>query len=282
MNAWIDTHAHLDVWSGAENASLAAQYRTAGVAQVLLPAVAPNNFDTVRHLAQQLGCGYALGIHPLYVAQAGANAVDALAAALQQYQHDAQLLAVGEIGLDFFLHELKTEPLRQQQIDCYRAQIRLAQQYRLPVLLHVRQSVDAVLKELRAARFAYGGIAHAFNGSMQQAKQFLDMGFKLGFGGACTFARARHLQQLARDLPAAAIVMETDSPDMPPTWLYTPKQARDAGAQQAPNTPLQLPAIGAFVAELRGIDAADWAAQTCANACAALPRLAALLQEKSV
>ena len=114
MNAWIDTHAHLDVWSGAENASLAAQYRAAGVAQVLLPAVAPNNFDTVRHLAQQLGCGYALGIHPLYVAQAGANAVDALAAALQQYQHDAQLLAVGEIGLDFFLHELKTEPLRQQ------------------------------------------------------------------------------------------------------------------------------------------------------------------------
>ena len=279
---WIDTHAHLDAWSSLENAQLATQYRAAGVAQVVIPAVAPNNFDTVHHLAQQLGCGYALGIHPLFVAQAGMDALKMLAVALQQYQHDAQLLAVGEIGLDFFVPELKTEPLRQQQIDCYRAQIGLAQQYRLPVLLHVRQSVDAVLKELRAAHFAYGGIAHAFNGSMQQATQFLDMGFKLGFGGAGTFARARHLQDLARHLPAHAIAMETDSPDMPPTWLYTPKYARDAGEQQAPNTPVQLPAIGAFVAELRGVDAADWAAQTCANACAALPRLAALLQAKSV
>ena len=77
--------------------------------------------------------------------------MDALAAALQQCQHDARLLALGEIGLDFFLPELKTPAMRQQQTACYRAQIRLAQQYRLPVLLHVRQSVDAVLKELRAA-----------------------------------------------------------------------------------------------------------------------------------
>jgi TatD DNase family protein len=217
----------------------------------------------------------------MYVQQLGADAdadaIGLLAAALQQHQGDGQLLAVGEIGLDFFLPELKTEPLRQLQTHAYRAQIRLAQQYRLPVLLHVRQAVDAVLKELRAARFAYGGIAHAFNGSMQQAGQFLDLGFKLGFGGACTFARAQHLQQLARDLPADAIVMETDSPDMPPTWAYTPKHERDAGAQQAPNTPVHLPAIGAFVANLRGVNAEDWAAQTTTNACAALPRLAALL-----
>lgn len=279
MNAWIDTHAHLDVWSAPENIQLAAQYRAAGVAQVVLPAVAPNNFAAVRDVAQQLGCGYALGIHPLYVAQAGKGAVDALADALQQCPHDAQLLAVGEIGLDFFVPELKTPAMRQQQTACYRAQIHLAQQYRLPVLLHVRQSVDAVLKELRAAHFAYGGIAHAFNGSMQQAQQFLDLGFKLGFGGACTHARATHLQDLAGRLPADAIVMETDSPDMPPAWAYTPKQARDAGAQQAPNTPLQLPAIGAFLADLRGLDAADWAAQTTANACAALPRLPALLSK---
>ena len=141
----------------------------------------------------------------------------------------------------------------------------------------MRQSVDAVLKELRAARFAQGGIAHAFNGSWQQAQQFLDLGFKLGFGGACTHSRAVHLQDLARRLPADAIVMETDSPDMPPAWLYTPKHARDAGAEQAPNTPLELPRIGAFIAQLRGVSLENWAAQTTANACAALPRLAALL-----
>ena len=279
---WIDTHAHVDAWPPAQAAALLADARAQGVGGIVIPAVAPANFAAVQALAQQSGAYYALGIHPLYVAQAGDDAIDQLAAALLQQHAEPKLLAVGEIGLDFFVSALKTEPLRQQQIDCYRAQIALAQQYRLPLLLHSRDAVDAVLQALRAAHFAHGGIAHAFKGSIQQAQQFLDLGFKLGFGGACTHARALHLQDLARRLPSDAIVMETDSPDMPPTWLYTPKQARDAGAQQAPNTPLQLPAIGAFVAELRGIDAADWAAQTCANACAALPRLAALLQAKSV
>ena len=274
---WIDTHAHLDVWPLPDNIALAAQTRAAGVVQVVLPAVAPSNFALVQGLAQQLVYGYALGIHPMYVAQAGAEAIEQLASALQQCHADARLLAVGEIGLDFFAPELKTEPARQQQIAAYQAQIQLAQQHRLPVLLHVRQSVDAVLKELRAARFAQGGIAHAFNGSWQQAQQFLDLGFKLGFGGACTHSRATHLQALARGLPAHAIVMETDSPDMPPAWVYTPKHARDAGAGQAPNTPLELPRIGAFIADLRGVTVEDWAAQTTANACAALQRLAALL-----
>lgn len=270
---WIDSHAHLDVWPLAHNQQLAAQARAAGVSQVVLPAVAPGNFAAVRSLAHDLGYVYALGIHPLYVAQAGDDAVAELEVALQADADDACLVAVGEIGLDFFEPTLKLEPLRSQQIAAYRAQIALAQRHALPLLLHVRQSVDAVLKELRAARFAHGGIAHAFNGSWQQAQQFLDLGFKLGFGGACTHSRATHLQALARALPADAIVMETDSPDMPPAWIYQSKQARDAGEQQAENTPLQLPAIGEFMAQLRGVDAADWAAQTTANACAALPKL---------
>lgn len=273
---WIDSHAHLDVWPLPENQQLAAQARAAGVGQVLIPAVEPGNFAAVQSLAHSLGYAYALGIHPMYVAQAGGDACARLASALQQSANDPQLVALGECGLDFFLPELRSDPLRQQQIDCYREQIRLAHQYRLPLVLHVRQSVDAVLKELRSAHFQLGGIAHAFNGSMQQAGQFLDMGFKLGFGGACTYARALHLQDLARRLPADAIVMETDSPDIPPTWVYTPKQLRDQGQAQAPNTPLELPRIGAYLAQLRGLEPAAWAAQTTANAYAALPRLAAL------
>jgi TatD DNase family protein len=278
MPDWIDTHAHLDVWSLPENIQLARQYRAAGVAQVLLPAVAPNHFDTARALAKQLGCAYALGIHPMYVAAAGESALAQLAAALQAHAADPHLVAVGEAGLDFFLPELRTEPLRQQQTACYHAQIRLAQAHGLPLVLHVRQSVDAVLKELRAAHFTHGGIAHAFNGSMQQAEQFLDLGFKLGFGGACTHARATHLQDLAKRLPAHAIVMETDSPDMPPAWAYTPKHLREQGQRQAPNTPLELPRIAAFVAQLRQVDVAAWQTQTTANALAALPRLQALLE----
>ena len=274
---WIDTHAHLDVWSAPENQNMAAQAAAAGVQQVLIPAVEPANFAAVQSLAHSLGYGYALGIHPMYVAQAGASALAQLEAALHAQAHDPHLLAVGEAGLDFFLPQLRTDPLRQQQIAVFEAQIRLAKKQRLPLVLHVRQSVDAVLKALRQAHFDCGGIAHAFNGSMQQAGQFLDLGFKLGFGGACTHSRATHLQDLARRLPPEAIVMETDSTDMPPAWAYTAKQLREQGQIQAPNTPLQLPRIGAFVADLRGLAAADWAAQTAANACAALPRLRALL-----
>ncbi len=272
---WIDTHAHVDAWPPVQAAALLADARAQGVGGIVIPAVAPANFAAVQALAQQSGAYYALGIHPLYVAQAGDDAIDQLAAALLQQHTEPKLLAVGEIGLDFFVPALKTEPLRQQQIDCYRAQIALAQQYRLPLLLHSRDAVDTVLQALRAAHFAHGGIAHAFKGSMQQAQQFLDLGFKLGFGGACTYSRAVHLQDLARRLPADAIVMETDSPDMPPTWIYTPKHMREAGAVPAPNTPLELPRIAAFIAQLRGVAVDDWMAQSTANACAALPRLAA-------
>ena len=272
---WIDTHAHVDAWPPTQATALLAAARAQGVGGIVIPAVAPANFAAVQALAQQSGAYYALGIHPLYVAQADADAIDQLAAALLQQHTEPKLLAVGELGLDFFVPALKTEPLRQQQIDCYRAQIALAQQYRLPLLLHSRDAVDTVLQALRAAHFAHGGIAHAFKGSMQQAQQFLDLGFKLGFGGACTYSRALHLQDLARRLPADAIVMETDSPDMPPTWIYTPKHMREAGAVPAPNTPLELPSIAAFIAQLRGVAVDDWMAQSTANACAALPRLVA-------
>ena len=191
---WIDTHAHVDAWPPAQATALLAAARAQGVGGIVIPAVAPANFAAVQALAQQSGAYYALGIHPLYVAQAGDDAIDQLAAALLQQHAEPKLLAVGEIGLDFFVPALKIESLRQQQIDCYRAQIALAQQYRLPLLLHSRDAVDAVLQALRAAHFAHGGIAHAFKGSMQQAQQFLDLGFKLGFGGACTYSRAVHLQ----------------------------------------------------------------------------------------
>ena len=280
---WIDTHAHLDVWSPADNQRMAAAAQAAGVGACIIPAVAPSHFAAVRNLAHglRLAYAYALGIHPLYVAQAGDGAVNALAQTLAAPSDDARLVAVGECGLDLFEPQLQQEPARSAQIASYRAQIQLAQQHALPLLLHSRRAVDAVLKELRAAHFQYGGIAHAFNGSWQQAQQFLDLGFKLGFGGACTYDRARHLQDLIRRLPKDAIVLETDSPDMPPSWLYTPKHERATGQQQAPNTPLQLPRIAAFIAQVRGVTVADWQAQTTANALAALPRLAILLTTKT-
>ncbi len=140
------------------------------------------------------------------------------------------------------------------------------------MLLHLRRAVDAVLQVLREVGVA-GGIAHAFNGSRQQADQLLALGFRLGFGGAVTYPRASRLRALAAELPASAIVMETDAPDIPPHWLYTTAEARAQGQPQGRNEPGELPRIGAELAALRGVSAADWADLSTANALAALPRL---------
>jgi TatD DNase family protein len=164
--------------------------------------------------------------------------------------------------------------MRERQQQVYRAQLRLARQHGLPVILHVRRSADLLLKHLR--ELPVGGIAHAFNGSDQQARHFIDMGFALGFGGAMTFDAARQLRHLASMLPLEAVVLETDAPDIPPQWLYATAAERAAGRAQGINTPAELPRIGAVLADLRGIGAQALAEATSANACRVLPRLAAL------
>ena len=196
---------------------------------------------------------------------------DWLARELEAHRSDPHLVAIGEIGLDFFVPGL--DPARQERF--YRAQLQLARRFDLPVLLHVRRSADRLLKGLRELP-VQGGIAHAFNGSLQQAQAFIGLGFKLGFGGAMTYDRALQLRRLAAELPQDALVVETDSPDIPPHWLYTPAAQRAAGQPQGRNTPAELPRIGQALAQLRGQPAAELAQSTCANALAALPRLQSL------
>ena len=241
-----------------------------------MPAVEMANFEAVRRLAHAGGDSYALGIHPLCVKTAQDDDLALLDKALQQFLDDPRLVAVGEIGLDFFVPELCASPLRERQQHFYVAQLKLARKYGLPVLLHVRRSVDQVLKGLRdVARSsqAWHGIAHAFNGSVSQAQSFINMGFKLGFGGAVTYERALQLRRLAASLPLDAIVLETDAPDMPPHWLYKTAQQREAGEVQGVNSPAELPRIAAVLAELRGIGLEELAAATTRNALAALPKL---------
>ena len=276
MTCWIDTHCHLDAedfWPLAP--VIRARAAMKNVAHCVLPAVQVANFDAVRQLAHAGGDSYALGIHPLYVAQATEADLATLDAQLHQSRDDPHLVAVGEIGLDFFVPELTRSPLRDKQIHFYLAQLKLARQHGLPVLLHVRRSADQVLKGLRAV--GGSGIAHAFNGSEQQAQAFIALGFKLGFGGALTFERALQLRRLAASLPLAALVMETDAPDMPPHWLYKTAGQRAGGEAQGRNEPGELPHIGAELAALRGISPEVLAQATTRNALAALPRLAALL-----
>ena len=283
MSFWIDTHCHLDANEFASDVqAVRARARAAGVAHCVLPAVCAANFAAVRELAHETGDSYALGIHPMYVENSQDGDLVLLDQALQEYRSDPRLVAVGEIGLDFFVPELCVSPLRERQQYFYTEQLKLARRHDLPVLLHVRRSVDQVLKGLRAqaAGKAWHGIAHAFNGSEQQAQAFMALGLKLGFGGALTYERALQLRRLAISLPLAALVLETDAPDMPPHWLYRSAAERADGLAQARNEPSELPRIGAELARLLGIDAPELARATSDNAQAALSRL--VLQRRDI
>ncbi len=285
MSLWIDTHCHLDAPEfGAQTATVRERARSLGVAHCVLPAVEAGNFDAVRNLAQHFGDSYALGIHPLFVEKAQDGDLGLLDAALTAAQGDLRLVAVGEIGIDLFVPELTREPLRERQLFFYRQQLLLARKHGLPVILHVRRSADLLLKSLRELRPAAGwrGIAHAFNGSEQQAIAFIELGFKLGFGGAVTYERALQLRRLAATLPLDALVLETDAPDIPPQWLYVSAADRAAGVPRRLNEPGELPRIAAVVAGLRDMAVEDLALATSRNAVAALPRLATLPKLASI
>jgi TatD DNase family protein len=268
---WIDTHCHLDAPEfDRDRAAVVGRARAAGVGMIVLPAIAASNFDAVRRLAHEHRLAYALGIHPLLVAQAADGDLDRLQQALRDHRDDPRLVAVGEIGLDHFVPGLD----RALQERFYMAQLKLARDAGLPVLLHVRRSADGLMKGLRRVPVA-GGIAHAFNGSLVQAQQFVERDFRLGFGGAMTFERALQIRALAAALPAHAPVLETDAPDIPPQWLYRSAAQRAAGATHR-NEPAELPRIAQTLAELRGLTLAEVEQLSTANAQAALPRLAAL------
>ena len=255
----VDTHCHLDAPEfDADRDGVVARAVEGGVARIVVPAVDAAGFVSVRALARAHPClRYALGIHPMYVDRARDEDLDALRRAVEAARDDPAFVGVGEIGLDHFVPGLD----RARQERFLAEQLRIARDADLPVILHVRRAQDAVLKQLRRIRPA-GGIAHAFNGSVQQAGAFVDLGFALGFGGAMTFERALQIRRLAASLPLEACVLETDSPDIPPAWLH-----------RARNEPAQLPRIAASFAALRGLEVGEAVLRTGANAARVLPRL---------
>lgn len=260
----IDTHCHLDAAEfDQDRPEVVDRALGAGVSAIVVPAVARSNFDTViatrTHYPR---CAYALGIHPMYVEMAQEQDLQVL----QAYVQNHQPVAIGEIGLDYFVSNPRDNPelIRRQQY-FFSAQLAIAREYGLPVILHVRNAIDDILKALRKAGVC-GGIAHAFNGSFQQAQQFIALGFKLGFGGAMTYSRALHIRELAKKLPLDAIVLETDAPDIPPEWL----------GRRGRNSPVELPRISAVLAELRGENLTQVLDVTGSNAIKVLPKLADL------
>lgn len=262
----IDTHCHLDASEfDADRLQVARAAHAVGVRAIVIPAVERNNFATVRDLAHQFdGGAYALGIHPLFVGRAQDSDLDALRAAVEHAMADPRFVAIGEIGLDFFVREIAEGEPRARQERFYDAQLALAAEFDLPVLLHVRRSQDIVLKYLRRRPGVPGGIAHAFNGSAQQARAFVERGFALGLGGAMTYPRALQIRRHAVEVGLDHLVLETDAPDIPPAWLY--------GADRR-NSSDQLPRIAEVLAELRGVDVGVVARGTTGTAGRVLPRL---------
>ena len=269
---WIDTHCHLDASEfDADRADVTDAAAAAGVTGIVLPAVAVANFDVVRGLAHtDPRCVYALGIHPLYSRAAGQADLDELRRQVTASIDDPRLVAIGEIGLDFFVPGLDAA----HQTWLYAEQLKIARDFDLPVLLHVRKSQDQILAQLRRAGVRQG-IAHAFNGSHDQAHHYVTHGMKLGFGGNVTFSRARQIRRLAAELPIESIVLETDAPDLAPAWLADDQFGEQGGVR---NVPTEVARIADAMAQLRGISIEALAYQARRNSIDAIPRLEALLQ----
>lgn len=267
---WVDTHCHLDAleFEGILK-GIISRAATQGVKAILLPTVQASDWGRARILVDQYsnqmpGLVYTLGIHPLYINQAQESDIEILKNQIEQSLDDSRFVGIGEIGLDYFVEGL--DPQRQEYF--FHQQLDLAQQFQLPVILHVRRSQDAILKALRKRKVP-GGIAHAFNGSHQQAEQFIELGFKLGFGGAATYDRALQIRRLLQGLPLGSIVTETDAPDIPPAWL------KEEGGQF--NEPALLPRIAEQLASVRGISEESFSKAVWQNAMQVLPRWSSLM-----
>ncbi|QKJ85732.1 Deoxyribonuclease YjjV [Paramixta manurensis] len=233
---FVDTHCHFDFppFSGDEAASL-AQAQQAGVEKVIVPAVDASRFQTVLSLAEQHAPLYAaLGLHPMAVAVHN----DASLALLEQHlrQGSEKLVAIGEIGLDLYMEN----PLFEKQQALLDAQLRLAREYQLPVILHSRRTHDKLAMHLRRIEVPRRGVVHGFAGSLQQAQAFIDAGYAIGVGGTITYPRATKTRTTIAKLPLSALLLETDAPDMPLN-----------GFQGQPNRPERIRNVWQILCELR-------------------------------
>ncbi|MGE6179597.1 TatD family hydrolase [Aeromonas salmonicida] len=231
----IDTHCHLDFpVFDPDRAALLAECRQLGVGEYIIPAVGEENWARVMALSEQhAGIAYGLGIHPWYVGAQTPGALTRLQGLLAA--RPCGLVAVGECGLD-----LRSHVPQEGQLELFEAQIRLAMDHELPLIVHSVRANDTVAKILRRFKPARGGVIHAFSGSLQQGQAFWQLGFRLGVGGVISFDRANKTREAIRDLPLEALLLETDAPDMPLQ-----------GQQGRPNTPANLPKIAQLLAELR-------------------------------
>lgn len=243
----IDSHCHLDMPAfDKDRQQVLENARAAGVTGFVVPGTTENSWRQILALAtREIDIYPALGLHPYFCAEHSVEQVDKLRL-LAEREHP---VAIGEIGLDFFRPDLD----QALQLQLFERQLQVAQELALPVILHTRKAHDQVLKLLKKYPLE-GGISHAFNGSWQQARHYIDLGFCLGFGGMLTYERSHRLHKLALQVPLEHIVLETDAPDMP-----------GADHQYQRNSPEYLPEVLDALTKLRSETCAEIAATTSAN-----------------
>ena len=246
---FIDSHTHLDFNAfNSDRGHIIDNAVRTGITQIIISATTANHWQEIQRIIDkyQPYTYSAYGLHPMFMTEHKANHLNNLVNYLQK----DNVVAVGEIGLDYFI----PNPNKQAQLDLFIAQLKIASDFKLPVIIHARKSLDIILKYLRRFPNISGSI-HSFSGSEQQAQQLIDLGFYLGFGGPITYTRATKLQKLVKTLPLDSILLETDSPDQP-----------DASHYGKRNEPAFLPKVAKTIAELRGITIEDVAKVTSENA----------------
>lgn len=250
----IDTHCHLDnTRFDTDREAVLLRAAQNSVSDLLIPAIAASNWNTLKSLSiQHKNLHAAYGLHPMFMSQHHKKDLDHL----EKWLQSETVMAVGECGLDFFIFDKQSDHQQDKQFqqEIFSAQLDLAQQYKLPVIIHSRKSLDLVLKEIRLRPHLHG-VVHSFSGSLQQAHQLIDQGFYLGFGGPITYTRAKKRRHLVRSLPLDALLLETDAPDQPDAVHYGLR-----------NEPAFLIDIARTVANLRDTSLQDIASATTKNA----------------
>ncbi|MFL1475825.1 TatD family hydrolase [Pseudomonas grimontii] len=250
----IDTHTHLDFPEfDSDRREVLAHSRALDVRRMVVLGVYQQNWQRLWDLVQaDAGLFAAFGLHPVYLDDHKPTDLTELGDWLTRLHGHRQLCAVGEIGLDYFLEQLD----REHQQSLFEAQLKLAVDFQLPALLHVRRSHAAVIATLKRIRLPRGGIIHAFAGSREEAHEYIKLGFKLGLGGAATWPQALRMHKVLAQLPLSAVVLETDAPDMAPA-MYPGQR----------NSPAHLPAICTALAERMGTSPLLLAEASTRNAC---------------
>ena len=244
----VDSHSHFDAPEfDSDRAAALARARAAGVTRQVVPAVSAASWPKLRDVcAQDSGLFPAYGLHPMFLADHRPEHLDELNAWIERERP----VAVGECGLDYFVEGLD----RDRQHAYFDGQLRLAREFELPLIVHARRAVDAVIGAIKRTG-GLRGVVHSFSGSPEQARQLWDLGFLIGLGGPVTYERANRLRMLARTMPLEFLLLETDAPDQP-----------DAGIRGQRNEPARLPRVLDVIAALRGIPADELARATTRNA----------------